>query len=172
MTAPPDTLYTLGHSRHPIGHFVDLARRHGIATIADARGRPYSRFNPHFNRERLKAALAASGIDYAWLGDRLAGKPVPPAFQRADGSVDWAALARSAPFLSGIDELAALARLRPTAMVCAEENPRQCHRRFLLTPPMEAAGFRVVHIRGDGRLEPEAELRAADAPEALPLFAR
>jgi hypothetical protein len=31
---------------------------------------------------------------------------------------------------------------------------------------MEAAGFRVLHIRGDGRIEPETALRA----EGLPLF--
>ncbi|MGE3932090.1 MAG: DUF488 family protein [Rhodospirillaceae bacterium] len=161
-------LYTLGHSRHPIARFVELLRAHEVACVADARGKPFSRFNPQFNRERLRAALADAGIGYAWLGDRLAGKPVPPPFQRPDGSVDWSGVARSGPFLDGIAELAALARSAPTAMICAEENPRHCHRRFLLTPPMEAAGFRVLHIRGDGRLEAESDLRT----EAAPLFER
>jgi uncharacterized protein (DUF488 family) len=159
-------LYTLGHSRHPIGRFIELLQANAVACVADTRGRPFSRFNPQFNRERLRAALADAGIGYAWLGDRLAGKPVPPAFQRSDGSVDWAGLAQSGPFLDGVADLAALARKAPTAMICAEEDPRRCHRRFLLTPPMEAAGFRVLHIRGDGRIEPETALRA----EGLPLF--
>lgn len=161
-------LYTLGHSRHSIARFIELLQAHAVACVADARGRPFSRFNPQFNRERLRAALADAGIGYAWLGDRLAGKPVPPQFQRPDGAVDWAGLAQSGPFLDGIAELATLARAAPTAMICAEENPRHCHRRFLLTPPMETAGFRVLHIRGDGRLEAESELRT----ESAPLFER
>ena len=40
MTASSEgvTIHTLGHSRHAIETFVELARRHGIAEIVDVRG--------------------------------------------------------------------------------------------------------------------------------------
>ncbi len=39
--------------------------------------------------------------------------------------------------------------------MCAEEDPAHCHRRLLVTPALKRAGVTVVHVRGDGRLEPE-----------------
>ncbi len=38
----------------------------------------------------------------------------------------------------------------------------RCHRRFLLTPPLHERGARVLHIRGDGGLQPEEELRGIE----------
>jgi uncharacterized protein (DUF488 family) len=46
-------LFTIGHSNHPIEHFLELLRRHGIEAIADVRSRPYSRFVPHFSNPHL-----------------------------------------------------------------------------------------------------------------------
>lgn len=39
--------------------------------------------------------------------------------------------------------------------MCAEEDPVRCHRRLLVTPALRRAGAGVVHMRGDGRLEPD-----------------
>jgi uncharacterized protein (DUF488 family) len=50
-------LFTIGHSNHSIGRFVELLRLHGIEIVCDVRSTPYSRFNPQFNRESLTAAL-------------------------------------------------------------------------------------------------------------------
>ncbi|MBM3485826.1 MAG: DUF488 domain-containing protein [Alphaproteobacteria bacterium] len=171
MDAPP-VIHTLGHSRHPIEVFVAHLRAQGIAAVADARGQPFSRFNPQFNRERLRAALAAAGIDYVWMGEHLSGRPRDPIYRRPDGSIEWEKVVASTGFQDAIAALAALARSRAVAMICAEEDPRRCHRRFLLAPAMEAAGFRVRHIRGDGRIEREEELRAGEAAPELPLFGR
>jgi uncharacterized protein (DUF488 family) len=52
------------------------------------------------------------------------------------------------------------------ALVCAEEDPLHCHRRFLLTPPLERLGAEIIHVRGDGRVETEAEVRAREKPSA------
>ena len=40
------SLYTIGHSRHTIDTFIDLAENFGISLFIDVRGQPYSRFNP------------------------------------------------------------------------------------------------------------------------------
>ena len=48
------------------------------------------------------------------------------------------------------------------ALVCAEEDPMRCHRRFLLTPLLTERGARVLHIRGDSRLQSEEEMRGTE----------
>ncbi len=172
----PITLYTLGHSRHAIEAFVDLAARHGVSLIVDVRGQPYSRFNPQYNRERFKDALAEHAIDYLWLGDRLGGRPKEPEYHGSDGKVLWDKLRRRPAVLEGLDELLRRAGEARLALVCAEEDPMRCHRRLLLTPPLVERGARILHIRGDGRLQPEEELQRSEARAAdggqLSLFDR
>ena len=159
------TIWTLGHSRHPIEHFAGLARRHGIELIVDVRGQPFSRFNPQFNRERFRAALAAAGIDYLWLGETLSGRPADPRFRDPGGEVDWAAVRAWPAFQAEIARIHAAAADRRLAMVCAEEDPLRCHRRFLLTPELLARGAEVRHIRGDGRIETEHEVAERARPK-------
>ncbi len=152
------TLYTLGHSRHAIDVFVDLTRRHGICLIVDVRGQPYSRFNPQYNRERFKEALAKEKIAYLWLGDRLSGRPKDPKFRGPDSKVLWDELRQSPGLREGVAEVLARAAEARLALGCAEEDPMRCHRRFLLTPPLSEHGARVLHVRGDGRIQSEDEL--------------
>jgi Protein of unknown function, DUF488 len=61
-------LYTVGHSNHAIEHFLALLRRHRVETVADVRSRPYSRFVPHFGKERLARFLEAQRLGYLFLG--------------------------------------------------------------------------------------------------------
>jgi uncharacterized protein (DUF488 family) len=99
-------------------------------------------------------------MDYVFLGDSLGGRPVGDEFYRADGTVDYASRARAGDFQAGIEQLLVLASERPTAILCAEEDPTRCHRRGLITPVLLERGLEVVHIRGDARLQPEVEGRA------------
>lgn len=154
-------VHTIGHSNHSWLKFLDLLVQHRIALVVDTRGQPFSRFNPQFNRERLKESLAANGIAYLWLGDRLSGRPKDPALLGPDGKPDWALVASSPSFLDGIAQVASLAA-KPVTLLCAEEDPRRCHRRFLLTPPLVERDLPVLHIRGDGRIEREEEIRAEE----------
>jgi uncharacterized protein (DUF488 family) len=40
--------------------------------------------------------------------------------------------------------------------MCAEEDPKRCHRQFLIAQTLLDRGIEMQHIRGDGTLE-EAE---------------
>lgn len=164
---PAPTLYTLGHSRHALGDFIALLEKHGIVLVVDVRGQPYSRYNPQYNRERLERSLRAKGIDYAWRGEHLSGRPKQPEFYAANGEVLWDRLAESPALLAALDELREECCARRLALVCAEEDPNRCHRRFLLTPPLIARGIEVLHVRGDGHLQDERSVRAGEeSPEA------
>jgi uncharacterized protein (DUF488 family) len=155
-------LYTLGHSRHALGNFIALLEKHAIVLVVDVRGQPYSRYNPQFNRESLEQSLRAKGIDYTWRGEHLSGRPKQPEFYAANGEVLWERLAESPALLTALDELREECCARRLALVCAEEDPNRCHRRFLLTPPLITRGIEVLHVRGDGRLEDERSIRAGE----------
>lgn len=163
-------LYTLGHSRHGIAQFIELAQRHHINLIADVRGQPFSRFNPQFNREPFRDALEEAGIAYQWFGDRLSGRPAEREFYGPDGQILWDQLRQWPELLDALDKLLFQAADKTIALVCAEENPMKCHRRFLLTPPLIDAGAKIIHIRGDGTIENEQDMaRRTDDPQ-LDLF--
>ncbi len=147
------TIYTIGHSRHSAEHFADLLRAQHVARLVDVRSRPVSRWARQFNKAALAAFLELQGIDYVFLGRELGGKPEGDAFYREDGEVDYARLAKSSLFAAGMGRLVALAGERTTAIVCAEEDPAACHRHFLITPRLRDAGFTVLHLRGDGRVD-------------------
>src|SRR5687768_9106301 len=67
MTAPPQRIWTIGHSTLPIERFIALLQEQYIRCVADVRRFPASRRHPQFEREALQAQLAAHGIDYEWL---------------------------------------------------------------------------------------------------------
>lgn len=165
------TIYTIGHSVHPMPKFLDLLAAHHITLVVDTRGQPYSRWNPQFNRERFAAALGQRNIRYLWLGDSLAALPPDKGLYGPDGKPDWVRVIAATGFGQGLDRVMAEAA-RPLAILCAEEDPLRCHRQFLLTPPLLERGASVLHIRGDGRVESEEALRARDRRPQLELFAR
>ena len=148
-------IYTIGHSNHPIEHFVRLLQQHGIQALADVRSNPYSRFNPQFNREKLQASLAAAGgIRYVFLGEELGARSKDPACYDAEGRVSYAKLAQTPLFRQGIDRLQTGMQQLRIAIMCAERNPLECHRTILVSRELEKIGIPVTHILHDGTLEP------------------
>lgn len=160
------SVFTIGHSNHPLDRFLELLRRHAIDVLVDVRSQPYSRYVPYFNTAPLRAAVEAAGLQYAYLGAELGGLPRNPAVREADGSVSYARLAATPAFAQALDRIErGIGRYR-VALMCAEEDPSNCHRRRLITPALVARGIEVFHIRGDGRVAAEADLAASHASDA------
>lgn len=156
------TVWTLGHSNHAFEAFFDLLVRRRIETVVDVRSSPYSAYASQFNREAFGAALTGKGIRYEFLGDLIGGRVDDDRFYDDQGHVLYGLLAQSPNFLRGIDGLLAIAQNTPTAIVCGEENPTHCHRRLLIGRVLGERGVEVVHLRGDGRAQSEAEVAAAE----------
>lgn len=154
----PPTVWTIGHSNHTLDHFLELLRTHAIDVVADVRSTPFSRRHPHFNRERLKAALAGAGggIDYIFLGAELGARSPDPACYDADGRVVYERLAKTDAFTAGLDRVISEAANRRVAVMCAEKDPLSCHRTILVTPRLIARGLTVMHILADGTIEPHS----------------
>jgi uncharacterized protein (DUF488 family) len=160
------TVYTIGHSNHPEEHFLALLRRHAIQAVADVRSSPYSRYTPHFDRESLQKSLAKAGVRYVYLGKELGARSDDPGCY-AEGRVQFARLARTPLFQSGLARVrGGMARHR-IALMCAEKEPLDCHRTILVARHLAASGVEIQHILADGALETHAaalERLAASLP--------
>src|SRR5215470_10953947 len=150
-------LFTIGHSNHPIERFLDLVRGAGVTAIADVRSTPASRRYPWFNQARLAPLLAAEGIAYVALGEALGGRPRDPRLYRADGVVDYPAMARTEEFRAGLDRVAEGTRRYRVCLMCAEREPLDCHRCLLVARALKARGFAIGHLLADGTIEPHAQ---------------
>jgi uncharacterized protein (DUF488 family) len=146
------TIYTIGHSTHPIERLVELLQRHGIQVLADVRSTPFSRFNPQFNRASLGHSLAAAGIRYEFMGEELGARTNDPTCFE-NGRVSYARLAATSLFQRGLARLREMARTERVAMMCAEREPLDCHRTILISRELERAGDNVTHILANGELE-------------------
>ena len=149
------SVFTIGHSTHAIGRFVDLLRQHGVDEVADVRSTPYSRFNPQFNRDSLANSLVRHRIGYVSLGRELGGRPDDPACYE-NGRVRYDRVAATPVFQRGLDRVMQDAAARSVAIMCAEKEPLECHRTLLVAQALEVRGVAVRHIRADGTLEDHA----------------
>ncbi len=155
------TVYTIGHSAHSYKELASLLAAHGIQVVVDIRSAPYSRFAPQFDREILQKSLTQNGVKYLFLGSELGGRPSNPAYYDAQGHVLYSSITRDAAFISGIERLErGIAEFR-VALMCGEEDPAHCHRRLLVGRVLAEHGHQMLHIRGDARLETDAEVAAA-----------
>jgi len=155
-------LFSIGHSNHPAEGFSGLLKKHDIDVLVDVRSYPYSRYAPQFDTSGLKALLAKAGVKYLYLGRELGGRPEGDDYYDAQGHVLYARLATSSLFLEGIDRLQKGAQTYRVAVMCAEEDPLNCHRRLLIGRVLKERGVALDHIRGDGRLQTEDELLRAE----------
>lgn len=179
------TLYTIGHSNHPTSTLLGLLDQHAIRVLVDVRSTPHSQFNPQFNQGALKTAVEAHGLEYRYAGEFLGGRPKDPTLYKtstqppnsdawAYPDVDYDALMRSELYLRGIRRLLEIAATAPTAIMCSEGNPLECHRHHLIARSLVDPLVRVVqdsvtvmHINRDGTL---TEATADDFNSQLSLF--
>lgn len=145
-------IYTLGHSTRALAELAGLLREHGVTRLADIRRFPGSRRHPHFSKESLERNLPRAGVEYRHL-ESLGGRRTPV---RKSRNMGW----ESEQFRGYADHLAtdefraAIERLldahKPTAVMCAEAVPWNCHRN-LLSDDLVRRGIEVIHITAPGR---------------------
>jgi uncharacterized protein (DUF488 family) len=177
MPLPEGSIWTIGHSTHPIPEFLSILHAHGIETVADVRRFPGSRRHPQFGADALAASLAASGIAYHWFED-LGGRRRPdpdddegsawrhPSFRA------YAQHVQTEEFARGLDALLHVANASRTTIMCSELLWWRCHRR-LIADVMVFCGWGVTHIMG--RTEDTPHRLAAPAsvePQGLTYTAR
>jgi uncharacterized protein (DUF488 family) len=159
-------LYTIGHSSHTAEHFAGLLRQHRIEVLVDTRSAPYSKFSSQFDREELRGLVTAADIRYLFLGDVVGGRPKEKGHYDEQGRVLYSKVGKSADFLEGIARLERGAAEYRVALLCSEEDPAHCHRRLLIGRVLAERGAELLHIRGTGELQTEADV-AAESGKAM-----
>jgi uncharacterized protein (DUF488 family) len=160
MTSSPANsalLFTIGHSNCDLGDFLAILFSHGIQTLGDVRSRPSSYRFPQFNREPLEAGLASINIQYEFLGESLGGRPSDPRVYMENGLVDYAARRQAPDFCAGVDHVLESSRSRNLVLMCAEEDPLQCHRFLMICPALLDRGVTPLHLRKGGALESQRD---------------
>jgi uncharacterized protein (DUF488 family) len=155
LSRPP--IYTIGHGSHERATFLSLLTRHGVNMLIDVRSHPVSRYMPHFSKDVLEKSLQPWGVAYLFLGRELGGR------RSISGVEDAVSFAR------GVDRIMEAWRQGyRLALFCAEEDPRHCHRAGRIAPSLLCRGGLVIHIRGDGRLEPHTPAWGQSAMDCPP----
>jgi uncharacterized protein (DUF488 family) len=150
-------IHTIGHSNHEIEAFVALLKRHGVTAIADVRSTPASRRFPQFDRKSLQASLESSGIRYVFLGDGLGARPRDPACY-VQGTAEFDKIRSTDNFAEALARLRHGAQTYRICLMCAERDPADCHRTWLVAQTLHDAGATVTHILADGAIEPHDAL--------------
>jgi len=150
------TVWTVGHSTHPIEAFIELLRGAGIRRLVDVRTAPGSRKHPQFGRDALAASL--EGIEYEWAGEAFGGwrKANPDSRHTAIRSASfrgYADLMETDGFRAALDRLLEEADGARTAVMCAEALWWRCHR-SMLADAVSARGHEVRHLMPDGSEAP------------------
>jgi uncharacterized protein (DUF488 family) len=165
-------LHTVGHSNHSIEQFLALLQRPGIEVVADVRSRPYSRFVPHFGKERLARLLEHAGIGYLLLGRELGGKP--PRDAAPAPALTYQARVAQPEFRQAIDRLLRSVATSRVALLCRERDPLDCHRFHLVCRYLRPFELDIRHILPGGEVETQSmtERRLLEGAGALelPLF--
>ena len=153
------SFYTVGHSNHSSERLIALLRSAAVEALIDVRSFPGSKRNPQFNAERLAADLANAAIFYRHL-PALGGRRGPQALVGESPNAAWeeaafrnyADYAMGQRFQSALRDLIGVGELRTTAILCAEADWRQCHRR-VIADHLLASGRKVVHLLPGGDQE-------------------
>ncbi len=165
----PGVIYTIGHSTRELGEFLDLLAAHRVTQVVDARRFPASRRHPHFARDALAAALEAIGVAYHHElelgGRRTARRDSTNTAWRSASFRGYADHMETTGFADALGRLRELARVRRTAILCAEAVPWRCHRQ-LIADALVARGEDVTHILGAARVDPHQ--LSAHAHQVLP----
>lgn len=147
-----NSIFTVGHSNHPLDKFLAILKQNNIEAVADVRSAPYSRRNPQYNRNKLQQSLNESGIQYVFLGKELGARSEDPACY-IDNRVQYGRLAQTELFRSGVERLLEGQKTYRVALMCAEREPLNCHRTILVARELERQGLAIRHILANGSLE-------------------
>ena len=159
--------FTIGHSTHPLGEFIELLSASEIGIVVDVRTIPRSRTNPQFNREAFPGSLSDFQIAYEHItelgGRRVRAQDIAPdvnAFWENQSFHNYADYAMGGSFRSGLARLRELGSVRRCAVMCAEAVWWRCHRR-IIADYLLVAGERVFHILGPKGVSPASLTQGA-----------
>lgn len=148
------TIYTIGHSTHPIEEFLEMLQSFGIKNLVDVRKMPGSRKFPQYNQDHLQQTLEDNGIIYSYAehlgGRRKVNKDSKNTTWRNTSFQAYADYMETEEFKKAVVDLENLALESPTVFMCSEAVWWRCHR-SMISDALKVKGWNVQHIMGIGK---------------------
>jgi uncharacterized protein (DUF488 family) len=139
-------VFTIGYEGATVGEFVAALKGAGVERIIDVRALPLSR-RPGFSKSPLRSARQEEGHDYIHLkalGTPAEGRAAARAGRHEDLRRIYAGQLELPEAMAQAAQMLELARERPSALLCMERDPAECHRTLLLNAA--AADAEVIHL--------------------------
>jgi uncharacterized protein (DUF488 family) len=139
-------IFTIGYVGATQDEFLAELVAAGVKRVIDVRAVPNSR-RPGFSKTPLRNALAEAGIDYVHLralGTPADGRAAARAGRHADMARIYAGQLELPEAMAEGARMLDLAAEKPSAVLCFEREPAECHRTLLLDAV--AANSEVVHL--------------------------
>jgi len=139
-------IFTIGYEATTMAEFLAELRRAGVERVIDVRALPLSR-RPGFSKSPLKAALAEVGIEYVHLkalGTPANGRQAARAGRQEDLKRIYADQLELPEAIVATEQMRDLANEKPSALLCYERDPSQCHRSLLLAAA--ASDAEIMHL--------------------------
>lgn len=121
-------IYSIGHSTRTIEEFIFELNSVNFNYIVDLRSKPYSRFVPQYNKNRLQDLFWSK---YIFMWDSLWWMDDDISFEK---------------FMFWIEKLSNLAKDHIVVFFCSEKDYKKCHRFYKITPELEIREFKVIHL--------------------------
>ena len=147
----PIRVYSVGHSNQSMEAFLALLDAYAVRSLVDVRSYPTSTYCPQFDQANLESCVTQRGITYHWFQDlggyrKGLGEDSPNKGLHEGGFRNYADYMLSEAFHTAAVRLLGIARIRTTAIMCAEKDFRRCHRQYL-SDYLALHHNDVIHIR-------------------------
>lgn len=141
------TIYSIGHGNKKTKDFIRELKAFEISYLIDIRSKPYSKWNPAFNKAELEDSLKENKISYVFLGNQLGGLPSDSSCYDSEGKVVYDLIKEKDFFKEGLKRLIrANEKKIKLALMCSESNPGECHRSKLIGQELLKTGISLNHI--------------------------
>ena len=141
-------IFTIGYEQATQAQVIGALKAAGVRLVIDVRAVAASR-RAGFSKGVLAASLKDEGLDYIHLkplGTPKAGRDAARAGRTEEMHEIFEAHLAEPEAALALADAADLAGKRPSALLCYEADPAQCHRR-ILTDRLADQGFEVTDLR-------------------------
>jgi len=139
-------IFTIGYEGATVDELISALQSADVERVIDVRALPLSR-RPGFSKTPLKNALEEAGIEYVHLkalGTPADGRAAARAGRHEELKRIYASQLELPEAIAQGAQMLAIAEEKPSALLCMERDPTQCHRTLLLDAV--AADAEVVHL--------------------------
>lgn len=127
-------IFTIGYEGATVSELVSALKKAGVERVIDVRALPLSR-RPGFSKSPLRGALEEAQLEYVHLkalGTPSEGRTAARAGRHAELERIYAGQLELPEAIAQSAQMLDLAREKPSALLCMERDPTNCHRTLLL----------------------------------------